>query len=600
MGKGILWDGKYYTLPQAGSRIDSSSLTPVSLGNGNKLVLMGDMTGLIPSGTLRKIGGASDGKGLLHPSCEEARLAIDLIFDPAPGSEVQGASELYLLPTNVTTSSELLIAGIPYPGEDPDLFGTYIAQQISLTSFMKGPSANQIRVKMSDGTVSGKKITVVFQDVTETFDNLGKQSFSVTYTGSATENVLSVHVGGSTQYETIWTNAIGAASDNFVLSLVEFPTVQALCDAINSRPNYSATILTNNPQERTADLDSCHSNIKTAPGIYTSNSVDMINQINKRSGYIQAKRIGTFRNPDPPNTDWMYLDGGTSTPGTNDTWQSAFDLLKTTDIQLILPLTSDPSIHAMADSHAGYMSGPKGKSERRVFIGGALQNWESESARATAIDALMAASKALNSDRTVNVGLGCKQYDPNGDVKLYPAYVTAALYAGMAAGGSPTFPLTRKYLRCLGLEVELRVSEIETLLDAPCGVAVPIVDMVQGAGWVISRQLTTWGQDDDLYRLEFSVGRSADYVAKEVRKRHELMIGKPGTPGIDNTIINTTNAVLEACKRDEIIVNFNPRATALRADGTVRYIDYSAVPVLPINWIFSTYHLLPTKFTIGL
>jgi hypothetical protein len=123
---------------------------------------------------------------------------------------------------------------------------------------------------------------------------------------------------------------------------------------------------------------------------------------------------------------------------------------------------------------------------------------------------------------------------------------------------------------------------------------------VQGAGFVISRQLTTWAQDADLYRVEFSVGRGADYIAREVRNRHELIIGKPGTPGIDQSIISITNAVLEAAMRDELIVSYDPKATVLRADGVVRYIDYSAQPVLPLNWIMSTYHLLPTKFTVSL
>jgi hypothetical protein len=211
---------------------------------------------------------------------------------------------------------------------------------------------------------------------------------------------------------------------------------------------------------------------------------------------------------------------------------------------------------------------------------------------------IKAEAAALNSDRTVHVGLGSKHFDANGVSKLYPAYITAVMYAGIAGGASVVTPLTRKYLNCLGLEAELRNTEIDDLLEAH--LAVPIKDLVQGAGFVISRQLTTWAQDADLYRVEFSVGRGADYIAREVRNRHELIIGKPGTPGIDQSIISITNAVLEAALRDELIVSYDPKATVLRADGVVRYIDYSAAPVLPINHIFSVFHLLPTKFTVSL
>jgi hypothetical protein len=252
----------------------------------------------------------------------------------------------------------------------------------------------------------------------------------------------------------------------------------------------------------------------------------------------------------------------------------------------------------MVDAHCVYMSGPNGKSERRCFVGGALQSWNSEANRMTAIAALKTAVDGLNSDRTMHVGLGSKHYDDNGDLQLYPAYITACMYAGLAGGSSPVEPLTRKYLRTYGLEVNLRISEIETLMEY--AVAVPIPDAVQGAGYVISRQLTTWNQDDDLYRIEFSVGRGADYIAREIRNRHELLIGKPGTESLDITIVNLTNAVLEAARREEYIRNFDPKQTQLRVDGTIRYVDYFAEPILPVNWIFSTYHLEPTKFSIGL
>src|SRR6266702_1719682 len=168
------------------------------------------------------------------------------------------------------------------------------------------------------------------------------------------------------------------------------------------------------------------------------------------------------------------------------------------------------------------------------------------------------------------------------------------MYAGLAGGGSPVLPLTNKTLNVLGLEVDLRDTEIIALLEA--GVAVPIPDTVQGAGYIISRQLTTWSQDSDLYRLEFSVCRGADYIAREVRRRHAIIIGQPGDEATDVTIINVTNAVLEAAKRDGMIRSYDPKQTQLRVDGTVRYVDYSAQPILPINFIFSTYHLLPTSY----
>ena len=578
MGKGVLWNGKYYLIPQAASRVDSSGLANSPLGGANKVALLAEMVGLVPPKTAVKINSPSLALQLLHPNSEEARLAAQLLFDPSPGA--QGASEVYLVPVNPATAASATFSDV-----------------LTLTSYLYGQTANQVKAKIESGT-TGKKVTIQYLDNVETFDNLTKSSFSIQYTGAGSAATMTINTAAATHLLT--TTCTGATGDNLSLDLETYNTIQALVDAINSTGKYTATAVTAKPKtDSSLQLDNVTTqDIKTAAYVAHSDLQAIVDGINRLSGYVSASKV-VDAGAVPANASWTFLSAGSDGTTTNDTWQEAFDLLKTMKIDLVVPLTGDDSIHSMADAHCNYMSGPNGKSERRCFVGGDLQSWNSESARLASISAIITASKNLNSDRTMHVGLGAKFYDPNGNVKLYPAYMTACMYAGIAGGGSPVLPLTRKYLRCLGLEVELRVSEIEQFLEGN-GVAVPIPDPVQGAGYVISRQLTTWNQDDDLYRIEFSVGRGADYIAREIRNRHELMIGKPGTESLDITIVNVTNAVLEAAKREEYIRNFDPKKTQLRVDGTVRYVDYYAEPILPVNWIFSTYHLQPTRFTIGL
>lgn len=584
MSKGVLWNGKYYLIPQASSRIDSSALSNSPLGGANKVALLAEMVGLIPPKTAIKVNSPSLVNMLIHPNSEEARLAAQLLFDPSPGA--QGASEVYLIPVNPATAGAVA-------------FKNGATTVLNLTGYLYGLTGNQVKAKIETGT-TGKKVTIQYLDNVEIFDNLKKDSISVQYTGAG--SACSMQMDQTLdQFKTI---ATGAAADNLTLDLNTYNTIQALADAINSFNvaginKYTATILTSKPKEDlTLDADALTvADIKATAGTVTSNLQAIVTGINKSSGYVQASKVvSTGLVPD--NTGWTFLTGASDGTTTNTDWDTCFDLLKTMQIDLIVPLTSQASIHAKADAHCTYMSGPNGKSERRCFVGGALQTWTNEAGRLTAIAAIQTAVNAINSDRTMNVGLGCKQYDPNGNIKLYPAYITACMYAGLAGGSSPVEPLTRKYLRTLGLEVNLRISEIETLLEG--GAAIPIPDAVRGAGYVVARQLTTWNQNDDLFRIEFSVGRGADYVAREVRKRHEDLIGKPGTEGLDITIVNVTNAVLEAAKREGYIRNYKPELTQLRVDGTIRYIDYYAEPILPVNWIFSTYHLQPTKFSIGL
>ena len=577
LGKGVNWKGKYFIIPQAASYVDPSGLQRVDLGSSGKLCLMGEMVGLLPSGAVKKITNPSLGKSLVHTSCDEMRRAIEAVFDPTCGA-TPGASEVYLLPVNpcepgTITFSDLLL----------------------VTTYIYGAIANKAKMKIETGSTSGKKISIAYGDETETFDNIIRESFSIQYTGEGTAATMTIDVAA----DSLVTTCTGASDDDLALTLSSYDSIQELVDAIELTGVYEVEVLTDSPDdELPTQLDDVSAiDILTSTQTLESTLQAMIDKLNSQSGYFAAERAGTASGP-PANQDWTCASGAIDGDTANSDWQSAFDLLKTMDMDIIVPITSDASIHSMLKSHLTYMSGPSGKSERRGFVGGDLQSWASETTRTNSVNALLAAVKALNSDRVTHVGLGSYLYNDDGESVLYPAYLTACMYAGIAAGGGPVLPLTRKYLNTAGLEVELRTGEIEDLIEG--GVAVPIPDVVQNAGYVISRQVTTWKQDTNDYRIEFSVGRGADYIAREVRKRHELIIGQPGTLGMDETIVNITNAVLRRAKEEEYIRDFDPNKTQLRVDGTIRYIDYSAQPILPINFIFSTYHLQPTVMTISL
>ena len=591
MGKGTLWNGKYYVIPQAASVVDSAGLNRVQLGAAGRVVVLGEMIGLMEPQKITTVGSPSLAQTLMHPNSEEARLAAQLLFDPSPGSEVPGASSVDFIPVNpAVRASKTFKDGAA-------------ADVLTLTSFIYGVPSNQVKAKIEAGTAVGKKISVAYEDETEIFDNIEKESFTIEYTGAGSAAVMTIDNAAATHLLT--TACTGAPADDLSLDLNVYTTIQSLTDAIIATGVYTVVIKTDRPKtDLGMELDTVTAeDIKTAAYTVKADLQSLVDALNATGGattqsaYVSATRIadaGTV----PANIDWTYLASGADGVTANSDWQTAFDLLKTVDVNIIVALSPSASIHAMGDSHCSYMSGPDGKSERDFFTGGALQVWGNEAARTTALGVLTSAFKALNSDCTVHAGLGSYHYDPDGVAKLYPAYITACMYAGMASGSSPVMPLTRKYLRCLGLEVDLRIEEIkEMIID---GGAVPILDTELGAGYVVSRQVTTWLQSDDPYRIEYSVRRGVNYIARQVRNEHTRLIGKEGTEGFDETILNKTNAVLQAAKTSDLVRSFDPEKTQLRVDGLNRYIDYEAEPILPINNIFSTYHLKPTVFTVQL
>ena len=575
--KGVFWNGRFYITPQAVSRIDTSDLTPVALGAPGSLAILGTMFGLITPGKSTLIGDPTTAQALLNPACVDALEGVKRAFNPSPVEP--GVSQLFLVPVNVATPSTLTDAALVY------------------TSYMTGIPANQVKRKVEAGTLIGKKITVSFQSITEVFDNLGKSSLSILYTGAGSACALTITP--TLAGHSLSTVCTGAAGDNLDLDLATFATIQALCDAISATGKYTAIAMTPSP---TADLsmglDSVTGqDIKTSAYTCKSDLQACVEGINGKSAYITVASVADVGAP-PANVNWTYLAGSGNGTTTTTDWQNALNLLKTMKVGLVVGLTSDPAIQSMIDAHAAYMSGPDGKSERHQIAGGPLQSWVGETARATAVAALVTQQANLNSGRTLIAGLGAVTYDANGDSTLFPAYLTACMYAGIAAGNKPSNPITNKTLRCTGLEVELRPEEITTLLQA--GVAVPVPDNDNG-GYVISRQVTTYNQSDDLYQLELSVGRGADYIASQVRQRHKAVaVGQGGLLQMGTTLVNVTNAVLKAAKTNGDIADYDPKKTTLRAVGTAWYVDYSATPVVPINFVFGTMHLAPTNFTIGL
>ena len=160
MGKGVLWNGKYYLIPQASSRIDSSALANSPLGGANKVAILAEMVGLVPPGTAVKVNNASLVNQLIHPSSSEARLGARLLFDPSPGA--QGASEVYLVPVNPATAA-----------------AATFSSALTLTTFLYGNTANQVKAKIEAGTNIGKKLTVAYLENTETFDDISRSSFNI-------------------------------------------------------------------------------------------------------------------------------------------------------------------------------------------------------------------------------------------------------------------------------------------------------------------------------------------------------------------------------------------------------------------------------------
>jgi len=185
-------------------------------------------------------------------------------------------------------------------------------------------------------------------------------------------------------------------------------------------------------------------------------------------------------------------------------------------VQWVVPVSSDPAIHAMAAAHAKFMSDVMGL-ERRCFLGTAV---------ATADATAIAAAKDLNSDRCSLVHLGIYDYNTAGVLTLYPPYIASAIIAGAFAGVNPGTPMTNKALSIKGIERRLRNPvDTDELLK---GGVMPLE--IRPTGYYIVQSITTWLTNANYNRREVSCGFATDYTARAVRQALAAMVGRKGSP----------------------------------------------------------------------
>lgn len=562
----VFFNGRLFITPTNASMVDDAGMFNRNLSVGNIAAQIGKAYGGAPNTVLR-FGSPEEARAVLVGP-EETIKAVEKAFDPS--SETAGPSELVFIRIDPATQSTLT------------LLDASSGQSIVLTSTDYGARTEQIKVKIESGTVRGKKLTTQFGDAYFTEDNVGRDVFSVQYTGD--EVSASVDITG-----TDVTLTYGSQTP-VVISLAAYDTVQKLVDRINAIPGFVAEV-----QEVSGDQPTLNAldfattvSVKTSAVIFKADLQACVNWFNGLTEqFVNAERSDGAGAP-PANIGFTYLSGGSNGSATNSDWQAGYDVLQGVDVQWVTPLSSSASIHAMNDTHCAYMSTVAMK-ERRSICGTAL---------GTTDDAAKTAAKALNSDRTSLVHLGFYDYDQSGKLMLFPPYVLAALIGGMFSGVNPGTALTNKSIKVRGLERKLRNPTDTDQLILGGVLCVEDTD----AGFKVVQSITTWLNNSNFNRREQSVGFACDFTVRNVRKAVDPTKGKKGTPLTLADAKRRAASALDELSRPEpmgpgVLVGDadNPpwRKLEVSLQGDVIRIQYEASPVIPANYILQVAHMLP-------
>lgn len=365
-----------------------------------------------------------------------------------------------------------------------------------------------------------------------------------------------------------------------------FPTTRKVADRLNTLDGFTANSLRRN-SFLMADCDyrpaaSC----LTALSIY-ADLFDFIDTMNSSSNYIRAERATGGALPPANTASALFLAGGSEGTSTITEWAAAVNLLKKRRVNTIVPLTNDPAVHSLVGLHLVERSG-KLRSEANGYVGIGTDDGAGETR--TNIKSQI---QLLNTRHLSAIAQEGQRFDPDtGEATFYPPHVVAAMAAGMQAGSPIGEPLTRKrpFLSDIRNDPSWNVEDdVDEMIDS----GLMVVEKVDGVGIRFVRSITTHLDDDNAVFTEMSANESANTAVFELRRQLDQKIGQRGLGGTVAVIKGLAFDVLERLVTDQIIVAF--RSVAVEQIGDTFPVSVELAPVLPINFIPVTVHLVAVR-----
>ena len=311
--------------------------------------------------------------------------------------------------------------------------------------------------------------------------------------------------------------------------------------------------------------------------------------INERSALVDATLNAEATAAIDDHTTATAMTGGTEPAATNQNWADALEALNGIRINTIHVVSSDATVWAALSAYCTLH-------RCRGFVGSGLHLWNGVANRQASIGTLKAEAGGLNAPRMVHVGLGM-------DGKA--AYLsTAARYAALSAAVEPSVPITYKHLDAVSLEAALDISTevggVDGLLLS--GVSVPVPDPQNQNTFLVSRGLSTWTGDDNLYRREQSVLAAVDAIQDNVEAAMGQFLGKEGTARTVERALRVMFSVLTKATDLNAAVRINSfRPESLQASftsDTVLRVSAAITPIPPINFVDVILNLERTEITI--
>jgi hypothetical protein len=196
---------------------------------------------------------------------------------------------------------------------------------------------------------------------------------------------------------------------------------------------------------------------------------------------------------------------------------------------------------------------------------------------------------ALNSRHMRAFTQAIERFNTAGERTEFQPFALATLAAGMQAGSPVGTSLTRKFPDILNFRQDSSWNpsdDANEMIQA----GMVFVENVEGAGRRFVRNVTTYLQTNNLAFTEGSVNEAANFAVFTFRNSMELAVGKKGFAGTRNAAAGVALKNLGLLVDGTIITRHRALAIDIAAD--VLECSVEIAPVIPINFVQSTIHLV--------
>lgn len=321
----------------------------------------------------------------------------------------------------------------------------------------------------------------------------------------------------------------------------------------------------------------------------TNTYLDMYNAI-VNDPTVYGKIIYSVTQANPTETfaaaGFTVFAGGTETAMTGTDVDTALDLIRTREVDIVFVGSETNTNHAKAVAHCI----TDAETPRISIFGGVVGETKAQAtARAVAINS----HKGILCYPGIIVG----KEDGSGSETLSPMY-TASMVAGLIAGLAPQTPATGKTLAVLGFEInstdgELVKSERQELITY----GVTFCRYKQGVGYCVNKAVTTLQNNTQMINSpggesrEVSIERIKNQLNKELQIGSESLfpggtVGTVSEADVTNYVKGYLAKRTVSPTQDNLILGYTSVTAQLIDDAW--FVEYGFYPNTPINHVFFT------------